>query len=132
MAEDAEFKRGVGTGEQLPSGEASALNEAVAAIPPQAVPGPVDQTGLPQGVEWAQDEAPLPAPRGEQEEILFGPSEGLGRNMPDPATADGPVPASVVRRLPALARAAKDPNAPASLKAMHALIAQRLEEELRG
>jgi hypothetical protein len=83
----------------------------------------------------AQDLTSAPAMRGQNPANTAAPDpQGLGSNMPDPASGagQGTMPASVARRLPALARAAQDPNAPASLKAIHRLLAQQLENELRG
>jgi hypothetical protein len=123
MAE-AEFKREVGSGEQLPYGEAADLNRRLASVAPQT------GTGLPS--ELAEAEPDDYKPQNEREEILFGPPEGLGRHLPPTAPVDRRVPPSVVRRLPALARAASRPDAPPALVAMYKLTLQRLEDEMRN
>ena len=111
----------------------AAANELEAAAPEQEVPLALDTTGLPQGVEWQEDDVQVPERfADEDEEILFGPPEGLGQNRAPAETASATVPAKVARRLPALKRAAEDPSAPASLRAMYRLLADRLESELRG
>ena len=92
----------------------------------------LDATNLPQGVEWQEEDTPLPTPSGEEEEILFGDPEGLGRNRPSPDVQRRSVPAHVARRLPALKRAASAPGAPPALRAAYRLIADRLERELRA
>lgn len=93
----------------------------------------LDETGLPAGVEWQEEDAPLPTKFGnEEDEILFGDPEGLGLNRPDPEIEGRSVPAKVARRLPALKRAASAPGAPPALRAAYKLLADRLESELRG
>ena len=122
--EDAQVKRGVGTGDQLPMGEAGELNAALETLPQ------MDQTGILQGVEWADGtEETNFVPSNEDDEILFGPAEGIGSGDNEPTP--GRVPASVIRRLPILARAAKDPTAPASLVAMYRILTDRLDREMR-
>jgi hypothetical protein len=108
-------------------------NELEAAAPEQEVPLALDETGLPQGVEWQEEDEPVPDKfADEEEEILFGPPEGIRQNRAPVETASATVPAKVARRLPALKRAAADPSAPESLRAMYRLLADRLESELRG
>lgn len=93
----------------------------------------LDETGLPQGVEWQEEDEPLPERFGnEEDEILFGDPEGLGANRPPAEVSDRSVPANVARRLPALKRAASAPGAPPALRAAYRLLAERLEAELRG
>ena len=108
------------------------LNDPLIGGPPAQEVG-LDDTGLPQGVEWQEDEDPIAENfANEEEEILFGDPEGLGRNMPDVDVQNRSVPAHVVRRLPQLKRAASNPQAPAALKAAYRTLARRLEQELRG
>lgn len=114
----------------LPEDELTLNDPLIAPQEQQQVP--VDETGLPQGVEWATDDEPDPPMGSEEEEILFGDPEGLGRGRPEVDVENRRVPAKLVRRLPALKRAASDPSAPASLKAMYRVLAERLENELRG
>lgn len=122
--EEAEVKRGVGTGEQLPMGEATQVNESLETLPQ------LDQTGILQGVEWADGtEETNFVPTNEDDEILFGPAEGIGSGDNEPTP--NRVPASVIRRLPVLARAAKDPTAPPSLVAMYRILTDRLDREMR-
>lgn len=120
---EAEFKRQAGGGYQLDYGQATAMNDAVADIPSP------DETGLPEGVEWADGTEEDFTPGDEDEEILFGPAEGIG--VPDEDLRPPAVPPHVLRRLPTLARAAKDPAAPASLRAMYSLLAARFEREMK-
>ena len=109
-----------------------AANELEAATP-QATPLVTDETNLPVGVDWQEQDAPLPDKfANEEEDILFGDPEGFGGNRPDSDVATATVPTHIARRLPALARAAADPGSPASLRAMYRLLADRLESELRG
>lgn len=136
-AEEVQFEREVGSGGALPFGAAADLNARAAAVPsqeelPVPQPDPVGGTGLPDNVEYADSEPdPDIKPADEVEEVLFGPAQGHGRGMPDMPSAHGPVPASVVRRLPALARAAARPDAPDSLRALYKTLLNRLEREMR-
>lgn len=116
---------------EMPQGELT-LADPLIAGPPQQQVG-LDDTGLPQGVEWQEDDEPTPENFGsEEEEILFGDPEGLGRNQPEVGGTERSVPAHVIRRLPALKRAAQNPAAPAALKAAYRVLAERLQRELRG
>lgn len=92
----------------------------------------LDNTGLPQGVEWQEDDEPLPNLTSEEDQILFGDPDGVGLGRPTREVERRTAPAKVIRRLPSLQRAASAPGAPASLKAAYRLLAQRLEEELRA
>ena len=44
----------------------------------------------------------------------------------------GKVPKKIVRQLPMLMAAARDPEAPIALKAMYRMIVRRLEREMKG
>lgn len=123
-----EAQQGVPGAEQQVQEEANAVEAVPVARGPQA-----DGVVGPQGVEWQdEDDAPY-RPTDEDEEILFGPPvEGARLRVPTQQPLEGPVPASLVRRLPALARAAADPAAPASLRALYALTVRRLENEMRA
>lgn len=93
----------------------------------------LDQTGLPSGVEWQEEDQPLPTKfANEEEEILFGDPQGLGASRPSVDVESRSVPAKLARRLPALKRAASAPGAPPALRAAYRLLADRLENELRG
>lgn len=123
MAEaDVEYERSVGSGEQLPQGAAASLNAQAQAVPPPE-PAPMP--------ELAQGEPADYRPADEEDEILFGDATGAGRQMPAGPGRLGRVPPEVVRKLPALARAASSPDAPPSLVALYRLTLRELEDEMR-
>jgi len=123
----AEVRRGVGPN-ALPQGAATALNRAIPAesayqdneVPVQFVPDSVEDDVAPDGE------------LGENMEVLLSdPDEGyrpplFARDPP------GRVPARIVRHLPQLMAAARDPDAPIALKAMYKMIVRRLEQEMQS
>jgi hypothetical protein len=113
MAENAtptpgEYKADVGSGAQLEYGDANELNQSLVA-------GDADE---------------MFTPGNEDEEILFGPTEGLGRT--GPPLAKKPVPNSVLRALPLLSTIANDPKTPPVIKNAYKLILQRLAAEQKA
>jgi hypothetical protein len=138
MAENAtptpgEYKADVGSGAQLEYGDANELNQSLVAgdaVEDKLGPAPVapkPDLGLPAEdfqVEYT-DEDEMFTPGNEDEEILFGPSEGLG----GPPKPRRPVPNSVLRALPLLSTIASDPSTPPAIKAAYKLILERLAAE---
>lgn len=123
----AEYTKGTGT-TQLPQGAASAAN---AAVPPPEQ-GPDMQQGLPQDipVEYSppSDVGGVDKRETENSQLLTGPGDPNFR--PNPASrGSGRVPAYVVRNLPLMAAAARDPEAPRFIKALYRATVARLEAE---
>lgn len=126
-------KRDVGSGDQLPSGDAAAENASLvegnkieAQIDSQDLvgAGPVPAVA---DVEFAKGPQPEFSPQaGGIDDVLFGPREGVGVSV---KKSNRPVPNSVIRALPALAAAVQDPTTPAVIRAAYRLIIQRLEAE---
>ena len=127
----AEYRRGRGP-DALPQGAATQLNAAN--------PGAEDYSGTPMEpfgaevpVQFAPDaEEPLPEDRtlSENMQILTAP--------PNPQFAPpfmskrrmGRVPQTVVRSLPLLMAASRDPEAPAALRALYRRTVRDLEDEM--
>lgn len=131
MAE--EYQRNVGSGEQLGYGEATETNETAAAG--EAVAASLDDQELipDEDVEFVDDDYDESyTPAGEDEEVLFGDAEGLGRPMSlgQVRSAQAPIPTAVLRSLPTLAALANDPRTPDSIKAAYRLVVQRLAAEM--
>ena len=126
-----EAQEGLEGAEQVVQEEANAL-EAVPVNPSSTNLGFFDETGLPENVEFSDEEVPDYKPADEDEELLFGPPTGAVPGGVGYQQLDAPLPASLVRRLPALARAAAEPGAPASLTALYRLTIDKLEREVRG
>lgn len=140
-----EFKRDVGSGEQLPAGEATELNDQLAfgdeveeLIADQSKI-PLPDTGPPSGlglggvsgdvvedVEF-DDSDDVFEPSDEDEEILFGPAEGIKPSEPPSGVL--PLPGSVVRRLPSLMALAMNPRTPPAIKAAVKIAVRALEQE---
>lgn len=130
MAE--EFRRDVGSGEQLDAGEATGLNqeldfgeEVAAQLEANSLVG--EQPPLDTSVEYT-DEDPVYEPGDDLEKVLFGPTEGLAGAHVSPSKK--PIPRSVLRMLPTLMLLVDNPNTPPALKASYRLIIQRLEDEM--
>lgn len=120
------YKRDVGSGEQLGSGDATELNaslvagnEVEASLAGGAIAPPTD-------VQFADKPEPDYQPAGEIEDILFGPAEGVRTPGRDP---NRPVPNSIIRALPALTAVVSDPSTPPAIRAAYNLILQRIEAE---
>lgn len=133
---DQEFKRDVGSGDPLAAGEATEVNDELAFG--RVAEDQIEQQSLLEGfeggaaeqlpeVEYADDE-PDYEPADEMEEILFADPEG---NRPMAKKANQPVPKSVIRRLPLMSLAVRDPSTPPAVKAAYHLVLQRLEDEAR-
>jgi hypothetical protein len=142
MAENAtptpgEYKADVGSGAQLEYGDANELNQSLVAgdaVENQLGPAPTATAdlGLPAEdfqVEYT-DADEMFTPGNEDEEILFGPTEGLGRT--GPPLAKKPVPNSVLLALPLLITIANDPKTPPVIKNAYKLILQRLAAEQKA
>lgn len=129
-----EATRGVGTGEQLPYGAATEANADLAAgdaVEEQLARNQVVKAVPYQGIKEIDtgegyDEYGY-RPNGEMEEVLFGPSEGLGRDTM--REGNRPLPNSVVRALPMLSSIVNDPTTPPAIKAAYAAAIRMLEAE---
>ena len=124
-----------GQTEQLPQGEATRLNEEIAGIPRLRQQEPGGAQEEPAGpVQYAPDERPAPySPQGETEDILLGPTSGLPTEPGSMDAVQGlfpPVPHEVIRSLPLLAAAQKDPTLPLALKLAYKALIDRVEYEL--
>ncbi len=121
----AEYRRGQGPN-ALPQGGASAAN---AATPP---PAELENMDIP--VQFAPGEAdPIPdGPEGDEvlDTLLAAPFEGF-RPGATPRERPGRVPKYVVRNLPLLMAAAKDPEAPPTIRALYRATIRHLEQEMR-
>jgi hypothetical protein len=121
-----EYERG---GNDLPQGAAAAANEAAAAVPTpiQSVPVPDQDLPMPD----LGEEDPDFAPGDERDEGLFADAQGKGRDMPLGPSVRRNVPPEVIRKLPALARAASKSDAPPALVALYKMTLRALEDEMR-
>lgn len=122
MPDKVQYEREVGSGEQLPMGAAKQLNAqaAVTTKPPIEAPMP----------ELAEEGQPY-SPQGDEEELLFAEPTGEPRDFVSAPVGGRRIPAEVVRKLPALARAARSPGAPPSLIALYRLTVRQLEDEMK-
>ena len=126
-----DYRRGRGP-DQLPQGAATAVN---AAQLPQG-----GGTGLPPGteipVQFAPEGGDDPGPDTgltENMQLMVGPADP--RFRPTPISTQGQpnrVPAHIVRHLPILAAAARNPESPVAMKALLLFITRRLEQEMQG
>jgi len=117
----AEYRQGTGPN-RLPQGGAAQVN---AATPPE-----LDNMDIP--VVFAPgEEDPLEDERGldEDAQILLEPPDP--RFAPQPKDREGRIPRYVVRHLPQLMAAARDPNAHPTLRAYYASIVRNLEREMQ-
>ena len=140
MAE-VEFKANEGSPEQLPRGEAQALNEntnvqppgeveAVEALPEEEPEEEVGATMDPSDEELAgpatdADFNPLYEPATEDEQFILGPT-----TRPDEAETAGtepqaPISARLRRLLPVLLKAAEEPGASEELKQLVEMVLRR-------
>ena len=119
----AEYRRGSGP-DALPQGAASALN-AAAAPPIEAANADIPVVFAPG------EEDPIPDDdKGldeDQQVLVEGPYAGFRAQPKDRA---GRVPRSVVRHLPQLQAAARDPSAHPTLRAYYVSVVRNLEIEL--
>jgi len=112
----------------LPQGAAQQVNEATPDLAPQAAPEPAQEPVI----QAQPPNAPAPAtgafrpkePADEAGSFLFGDGTGL---RPRPARPRPPD--EVIGWLPALARAATAPGAPASLRGLLRVVLDALDRE---
>lgn len=124
----AEYQQGEGPN-RLPQGAATQLN---AAQPRDLLDGP--------GSEIPVEFAPREEDRvddfdtgvGENMQVLLEPPNPDYRASVVPKDRPGRVPQYVVRHLPALAAAARNPEAPVTLKAFYNMVVRHLEQEMRA
>jgi len=127
-----EYKRDVGSGDQLASGNASSTNQDLVAgdaVEQQIADAAIVADTMPGPVQYATEDPAPYQPRGDMESVLFGPAEGL---KPEPTPDRKPVPDSILRALPGLAMTANDPATPAVIKAAYRYIVARLEAEMKA
>lgn len=125
MAE-VEYERGANA---LPQGAAAAVNDMAANVPSPVSNVPVPDQDLPMPDLGEED--PDFVPSDEREELLFADAEGKGRDMPNGPGTRTFIPPDVVRKLPALARAAQRSDAPPALVALYKMTLRALEDEMR-
>lgn len=120
----AEYRRGSGP-QQLPQGAASAVNAAT--------PSSYPQVNIPVQYATPADHPPLP-PDGQNDnmDILTAPPHPDYQPPLVAPTAPSVVPQSVVRNLPRLMAAARDPNAPQTVTALYKAIVWELERQQGG
>lgn len=142
---DRKVRKGPASPEQLPQGAATQVNEALAAVPEAAPEAPVEAAP-----SEAPPEAPVPAAAPsliQAQPAIQAPAPATGSFRPKEARdetgaflySDGPglrprplharPPDEVVAWLPALARAATQPGAPPTLRALLGVILEALERE---
>lgn len=92
----------------------------------RAVPTPPPEEPMP---ELGVDEEPDYTPQGDEEMFLFGDATGEGRDFAQPTGRR--IPPEVVRKLPALARAAQAADAPPALVALYRMTVRELENEMK-
>ena len=123
-ATDMEIEQNAGTPEQLPQGEASALNEA---LPTTKTPTEPESLVEEVPIEYAQpsDYEPTYAPEDEDMSFVTGPTTRPDEGVTTGTTAPQlrvQLSADVRRQLPALARLAARPDASNDLKALVAFL----------
>lgn len=123
---EIEYERGTN---DLPQGAAGDINEVANAITPDSgldMPiAPSEELPMPE----LGEEGPDYTPQDEAEQLLFADSEGKGRDFQAPRS--NYVPSEVVRKLPALQRAASRSDAPPALVALYRMTVRALEDEMR-
>ena len=123
------YRQGVGPN-RLPQGAATQLN---AATPPPARPPSADAPEIP--VQYAQGEDDLLPDNdnglSETKQILLDPPYPEYEPSLLPRQRTGRVPRSIVRSLPVLMMAVKDPSAPPMLRALYRAIVRQLDAERR-
>lgn len=119
----AEYKAQQGTPDQLPQGEATALNQAVTDIPNQggqaAAPEMADDSTAPA---QPADYEPIYTPESDDEDFLSGPTLRPDEAQFVGATPQQPLSAAARRSLPTLQAAAAEPGASDALKALVAAL----------
>jgi hypothetical protein len=129
VAEKAQHQAKQGTPDQLPRGEARALNEAQAAVPQKegVDPGAVmPEEEMPEFMDSPEEGDDATTGDKEEDEFLFedpNPQErdnGRGPGM-------GPIPKDVLDALPELVEASRDPSAPPQLTMLVQMLSDRLE-----
>lgn len=121
MAEKPKFRRGTGPN-ALPQGAAAALNRAQPNFALENTDIPVDFSGdIPDEVEEA--------PANENMEVLLGDPDPAYRPAVTPRDRAGQVPRYIVRHLPQMMAAVRDPDAPPTLRAVYNAVLRQLENE---
>jgi len=117
----AEYQRGSGP-QQLPQGTASAVNAAT--------PSPAQPLDIPVQYAGPADHPPIP-PDGQNDnkDILTAPPHPGYVPPLVPQATPSQVPQSVVRNLPRLMAAARDPDAPETVKALYNAIVWELNRQ---
>lgn len=128
---DPEFRQGVGP-DRLPQGAAGQLNAANRPIA-RSLPLELENTDIP--VEFARgEEEPVPNDDGdvtEDMQVLLGPPEPAYKARIVPKDREGRLPRYVVRHLPQLMAAAKNPTAHPTLRAFYMSVVRNLQTEMR-
>jgi hypothetical protein len=127
-----EYKRDVGSGDQLASGNATSTNQDLVAgdaVEEQIASAAVVADTMPGPVQYATEDPAPYQPRSDMEGVLFGPAEGL---KPEPTSDKRPVPDSVIRALPGMSMIVNDPATPAAIKAAYRYLVLRLEAEMKA
>lgn len=126
----AEVRKGPPGPDQLPQGEAQEVNEALEGVREQAAANAPEEEELPP-VEFAPEEKVVDERGAESEEdkYLFAPTQRPQESITRGITprGRGPLPADLWDWFPAMIEAAMDPTAPPQLKALVAIIADRIE-----
>lgn len=126
----AEYRQGTGPN-RLPQGGAA---QASAATPPAAAFEATDPNapGSEVPVMYAPEvEDEDPGPLTESMDVLLSPPDPDYRASAVPKDRQGRVPRYVVRHLPQLMAAARDPDAPPAVRAIYNAVARQLEMEQR-
>ena len=128
------YRQGVGPN-RLPQGAATALNAQPQPRQqrPAATPPELENDDIP--IEYAQGEdEPVPNDDNglsEEMQVLLEPPNPQYRGRVMPKDREGRVPRYVVRHLPQLMAASKDPSAHPTLRAYYNSIVRHLEQEMR-
>lgn len=131
---EPEIRAEQGQSTQLPHGQATQLNEALAAVPEQpsaVVPGeavePEVEEAFTPGLapEVGIEEEAVYQPQGELEQFLAGPTEFPDEDMPNLLEV-APLPRGLDEWLPLLGQVAADPAGPPAAKALFAHIQEQL------
>lgn len=119
----AEYRQGVGAN-RLPQGAAGGLNRATPSF------DITENSEIPVEYADAEPERPLDT-RGQSEnkQVLLQPPNPGFAGTAVPQDRAGRVPRYIVRHLPQLSVAVKDPTAPPALRAIYAAIVRQLELE---
>lgn len=132
MADQPEFQAGEGTPDQLPRGEATAVNEANTpqAKAPEAAKAPMEEDTSEPEMAAPADYEPLHQPEGDDEAFITGPTTRPDESVSTGAFARGPRSLSprLAAAMPMFADAASLPDAPPQLLTLMALLAQDAEQ----